>query len=306
MTDRSRRAGNADPAHESENSPESGNRERPGGSREPHGDGQPGREDGNGGRNKNGREDGNGPEDNPFAPPPDGEPDKPWQPRHPRGHGEGGSRWGSQWSRDQPGRHDGGFGGTGGSGQGGDGNGGGRRTPGLRWDPTDPKQRHARYALHGGIWGLFFALFGMPEVALLLGALSVYWGVSALRGPAGVRSVPTAHATAEDVAGTDRQAAPPAGGSRPGGMEVAVTPAQAAKARRTAAIGGLVAGVLTLLAVAASFTQQMVYEEYYTCRQDALTQAAREQCDDLPDGQVPPWISVTDRSEDAGRAFLDF
>ena len=52
----------------------------------------------------------------------------------------------------------------------------------MRWDPTDPLQRRARYALHAGIWGLFFSLLSLPEVALLLGALSVYWGISALRG----------------------------------------------------------------------------------------------------------------------------
>jgi hypothetical protein len=311
MTDRSRRAAHADPAHESEES-HSSDGQQPDGSPEPHrreeadAAGEPrggrrSRENREGGEDRGSGKDAG--EDNPFAAPPEGAEDRPWQPRHPKGGDErGGTRWGGQWSRRQPGRQDGGFGGPGSPDQGGDGdgrgNGGGRRTPGMRWDPTDPKQRHARYALHGGIWGLFFALFGLTEIALLLGALSVYWGVSALRGPSSVRSAPGAHATAEDVAGTDRKAdapggTPPQGGSRPGDAEVTVTPAQAAKARRAAAVGGLVAGLLTLLGVAGNFAQQMVYEEYYTCRQDALTQAAREQCQDLPDEQVPPWPSVT-------------
>ncbi len=264
-------------------------------------------------------------EDNPFAAPPEGRPDRPWQARRPedegspgdepsgdRSRGEGGegngggrSRWGSQWSPRQPGRHDGGFGGPKRPEQGGngDGNGGGRRPGRLRWDPTDPKQRHARYALHGGIWGLFFALFGLTEIALLLGALSVYWGISALRGsgPAGDDSAPTAHATAEDVAGTGRKSGDdgeqPAGAARPASVDVAVSPAQAAKARRAAAIGGLVAGVLTLLGVAGNFTQRMVYEDYYTCRQDALTQSARELCKDLPEDEVPPWLTMTSQQQ---------
>ncbi|THA24890.1 hypothetical protein E4198_09255 [Streptomyces sp. RKND-216] len=257
-------------------------------------------------------------EDNPFAAPPEGRPDRPWQPRRPKGDddregrgdggpggdtgagpGEGpgssgphgsqgsqGSPWGGRWSTQQPGRQDGGFGGPRRPDQGGDG---GRKTPGMRWDPTDPKQRHARYALHGGIWGLFFAVLGQFEIGLLLGALSVYWGVSALRGPSSVRSAASAHATAEDVAGTDRTGGG-GGASRPAGTELTVTPAQAAKARRAAAISGLVAGGLALLSVVGGFTQRMVYEEYYTCRQDALTQAAREQCEDLPDDQVPFWL----------------
>ncbi|TXS26981.1 hypothetical protein [Streptomyces sp. gb1(2016)] len=57
--------------------------------------------------------------------------------------------------------------GTGGpSGQGGgpEGNPGG-----LRWDPTDPAQRRARYAVLGGMWAFFFALFDFPEIAMLLG-----------------------------------------------------------------------------------------------------------------------------------------
>ncbi|EST39323.1 hypothetical protein N566_02625, partial [Streptomycetaceae bacterium MP113-05] len=189
-------------------------------------------------------------EDNPFAAPPDGRPDRPWRPRRPErgeggeGHGSdsqgkpepedakdsGGSPSGSRWSSKQPGPHDGGFGGSRRPDQSGDGN-GGRRTPGMRWDPTDPKQRHARYALHGGILGLFCALIGQIELALLLGAFSVYWGVSALRGPSSVRSTPTATANAEDVAGTDRTTpagASPSGDPPPSGPERGtVSPAQA-------------------------------------------------------------------------------
>ncbi|WP_431982633.1 hypothetical protein [Streptomyces qinglanensis] len=332
-------------------------------------------------------------EDNPFAPPPEGQPDRPWEPRVPRerdtgespgargtggtgsgpsgssgqGPGTGGgsadgsstggsstddsteggpqggdragaggsdgeqqsSGWGSQWSARQPGRQSGGFGG--GPGKAGSGSGNGRTngdqgpsgpggsggpdgpggTRGMRWDPTDPLQRHARYSLHAGIWGLFFALLSVPQVALLLGALSLYWGSNALRGklPAsatksGGRSAAKtakagkagkagkkdkggragrkgAAATAEDVAGTAR------GAERNGTAEdadgkprvpLAVTPAQADKAKRTAAISGLVTASLTLVIVGATFAFQFVYSDFYACQNDALTQSSRDDC----------------------------
>ncbi|NEB76557.1 hypothetical protein G3I40_15170, partial [Streptomyces sp. SID14478] len=53
-------------------------------------------------------------DDNPFAPPPEDAPDRPWQPRRPEGSdddssgGGGNSPWGSQWSDRQPGRSQGG------------------------------------------------------------------------------------------------------------------------------------------------------------------------------------------------------
>lgn len=129
------------------------------------------------------RRDGQGQDDNPFAPPPEGTPDRPWQPRHPSGD-EGGddrggrSPWGRNWSDRQPGRSSGGFGERP---RGPEGQGGGQQGPGMRWDPTDPAQRRARYALLGGMWAFFFALFNWPYLALLLGALALYWSISALR-----------------------------------------------------------------------------------------------------------------------------
>ncbi|MGW2119805.1 hypothetical protein ACWCPH_31380, partial [Streptomyces zhihengii] len=66
-------------------------------------------------------------DDNPFAPPPEGRPDQPWQPRHPADgssgdpssgdpsnssgsgrDGDGPSQGGGQWSSRQPGRSSGG------------------------------------------------------------------------------------------------------------------------------------------------------------------------------------------------------
>ncbi|MGC9495387.1 hypothetical protein [Streptomyces sp. WG7] len=203
-----------------------------------------------------GERDGATDKDNPFAPPPEGTPDRPWQPRHPSGdggdsQGDGGrSPWGRQWSDRQPGRSSGGFGERpGASGSGPEGPGGGT---GPRWDPTDPTQRRARYALLSGMWALFFALFTWPYVALLLGALALYWGISALRAK------PRAAADPDTPA-------PPA--------------AQTGRPQRTAAISGLVTSSLALVLVAASFSAQLVYSDYYTCRNDALTNEAKQSCE---------------------------
>lgn len=128
-------------------------------------------------------------QDNPFAPPAENAPEQPWQPRRPEQPSDSGDErptptppppppaWGGQWSERQPGRQDGGYGDRPGGGYGG-----GRRPDGPRFDPTDPAQRRARYAMICGMWGLFFALFlGWTYVGLLLGALALYWSVNALR-----------------------------------------------------------------------------------------------------------------------------
>ncbi|MFI9721463.1 hypothetical protein ACIHFE_17725 [Streptomyces sp. NPDC052396] len=209
-------------------------------------------------------------EDNPFAPPPQGQADRPWQPREPEGESggpEGGGRpdqppaWGSQWSSRQPGRHSGGFGGP----PGGDQNPSGGPGGGPRWDPADPAQRRARYALLAGLWGFFFALFSLEEVALLLGALSVYWGISSLR---------TKTAPREKGA-----PAPQPGGARP---------------QVTAAVSGLVMGGLALAIVLSTFGFQLVYRDYYTCVDDALTQTSRQSCQTHLPKQLRPLLSAED------------
>ncbi|MGQ4386403.1 hypothetical protein [Streptomyces sp. SAS_270] len=211
-------------------------------------------------------------EDNPFAPPPEGTPDRPWQPRRPAngrgsqddgrsgqpgqsGH-QGQSPWGNQWSDQQPGRSSGGrFGDRPGApqGQGGqEGPGGGPGT-GMRWDPTDPAQRRARFALLSGMWAFFFALFSWPYVALLLGALALYWGGSALRAK-------------PRTPDPDAPAPAPTASTRP---------------QTTAAVSGLVTASLAIVMVAAAFTAQLVYSDYYSCTNDALTNSAKQSCNDL-------------------------
>ena len=206
-------------------------------------------------------------DDNPFAPPPEGTPDRPWQPRRPAsgsdsgsgsgsgsGDSEGGDRgspWGSQWSDRQPGRSSGGFGERpGAKPEEPSGNGGGPGA-GMRWDPTDPAQRRARYALLCGMWAFFFALFSWPYVALLLGALALYWGISALRAKP---RTPDPDTPAAQTTG------------RP---------------QTTAAVSGLVTASLAIALVAAGFTAKLVYSDYYTCTNDALTNEAKQSCNDL-------------------------
>ncbi|MFG2295077.1 hypothetical protein [Streptomyces sp. NPDC048603] len=174
-------------------------------------------------------------DDNPFAAPPEGRPDQPWQPRH---------------GADEHQRREDGPGGGPGTGMGGG--------P-ARWDPTDPVQRRARYALLCGMWGFFFGLFGIPSMGLLLGALALYWGVSALRGKP---KQPDA-----------------AGGANPGTL-----PQAYARPQRTAAIGGLVTASLALLVAGSSYTLQIAYKDFYVCRDDALTRSAELKCnDELPE-----------------------
>lgn len=246
-------------------------------------------------------------DDNPFAAPPEDRPDQPWQPRHPShtpgnhsngGNGDSGEGrpddrpvWGSQWSDRQPGRQSGGFGGRpGGTGGPGGQGGGPEGSPGgLRWDPTDPAQRRARYAVLGGMWAFFFALFDFPEIALLLGALSVYWSISALRG--GPRKTPAAGAAgtgtgaAADASGPDRTPAPAQPGTPPGAPGAAQ---YAGRQQTTAAVSGLVTALLALAIVATGYTVQLVYRDYYTCVNDALTKSAAVSCNDkLPDPLEP-------------------
>ncbi|MEU5956910.1 hypothetical protein [Streptomyces sp. NPDC047525] len=218
-------------------------------------------------------------DDNPFAPPPEGTPDQPWRPRPGNGgnggdgpDGQGQSPWGSQWSDRQPGRSQGGGFGEGPGQQGPDGpsGSGSGSGSGMRWDPTDPAQRRARYALLSGMWAFFFALFGWRYVALLLGALALHWGISSLRAKP-KQPDPTAPAP-------QRPAADPA----------------STKPQTTAAISGLVTASLALAMVAATFAAQLVYRDYYTCVSDALTSQSKQECNDLLPKQLRPLLGERD------------
>ncbi|MEV4949090.1 hypothetical protein, partial [Streptomyces sp. NPDC053755] len=202
-------------------------------------------------------------DNNPFAPPPEGQPDQPWQPRRPEGSDDDSSSESSgsssgRWSSRQPGRSTDGWGrrperpsGEGGPDQG--------KGPGIKWDPTDPAQRRARYALLAGMWAFFFAIFEIRELALLLGALALYWAVSALRTkPKAATGDPSSPAAASVVRGATAAPGSSDGAGAaagPGASGAGARPGPA-RAQRTAAISGLVAGVLSLLIVAGGFTLQ--------------------------------------------------
>ncbi|MFE9814911.1 hypothetical protein [Streptomyces sp. NPDC005780] len=256
-------------------------------------------------------------DDNPFAPPPEDRPDQPWQPRHPANRGtngeddgesgdapEGGSSdnrpvWGSQWSSHQPGRQNGTFGGrpTGPGGPNGQGGPDGPRG-GLRWDPTDPVQRRARYSLLSGMWAFFFALFDFPEIALLLGALATYWSISALRAkpkePTAPGETAGAPGTTAAAQGHDAPSAPaPATGATAATAPQGTNYLQrGSRQQTTAAVSGLVTGLIALLIVATSFTVQLVYRDYYTCVNDALTKSGQLTCNDLLPKPLEPLFGV--------------
>ncbi|MCB5911757.1 hypothetical protein [Streptomyces pinistramenti] len=247
--------------------------------------------------------------DNPFAPPPADAPDQEWRPRHQHAHSHHGDEgqgrapgdeqppsWGSQWSSKQPGRQGGGFGtrpgrsGQQGSGQGGPGGPGG----GLRWDPTDPAQRRARYALLAGMWAFFFVLFSLPEVSLLLGALAIYWGISSLRAKPGSSAKAKAAATTAAMEGRPAPSAGPEAGRNPYGAPAPGGPAaqQSTRPQRTAAISGLVVAAVALMMVAATYTVHLAYRDYFTCVDDALTQSAAKSCEKLLPEKLRPLLSV--------------
>ncbi|MFG2209060.1 hypothetical protein [Streptomyces sp. NPDC048638] len=244
--------------------------------------------------------------DNPFAAPPADAPDQEWQPRRPHGRhddgdgdgdqeqqpGEQPQSWGSQWSSRQPGRQSGGFGsrpggrgGQQGGGQGGPGSGSGP----LRWDPTDPAQRRARYALLSGMWAFFFVLFSLPEVSLLLGALALYWGISALRAKPAAAKAGSATSAAAITAAMEGRPTPPAAPGQPLGGPTAPP---STRPQTTAAVAGLVTASLALVMVAATFTVQFVYRDYFTCVNDALTQQAGKSCEQLLPKELRPLLST--------------
>lgn len=239
-------------------------------------------------------------ESNPFAAPPEGTPDQPWDRRRDtagRGHdGDGGreggggdghdggrdgngnggdgnghggdgqdggdgrrSPWGRQWSSRQPRRESGGFGQSPEERPKPDG------APGPRWDPSDLRQRHARYAALTGSWALLSALLNWEWLALFTIAFALYWGIGALRG----------HPRPEGGA-AERQRDP--------------------AARRSLVLWascGVVSAGLALSLVAANFTVQMVYRDYFECAQDALTDASRKACaEHLPEVLHPVYVDT--------------
>jgi hypothetical protein len=229
-------------------------------------------------------------ERNPFAPPPQDAPEQPWQPRLPQQAGQSaGNR-----AEGDPGAD--GSGGPDGSGenrppvppphpwspnwQGGGGPGWPtppQGPPQPRFDPTDPAHRRSRYALTSGMAALFSGINSLQELALLFGALAIYWGISALR--ASTRG-PVATEPGTEAAPAPRPA-PPVGWPY----------AQRSRPQLPAALGGLITGGVAVALVLGSFALTLAYKPYYTCVNDALTTQATQSCDNL----APAWlVNATD------------
>ncbi len=210
-------------------------------------------------------------ERNPFAPPPADAPDQPWQPRIP----PAGQRPPAPDSEDQgqgeqpqvppphpwsPGHRGGGW---------------NPPPPAPKFDPTDPVQRKARYALSSGIGALLCLLLGYLPVSLLLGALAVYWAVSSLRGARTAQGAAPAQGTG---------GAQGVGGARGlGGAQAAASGAQT-----PAAVAGLFIGAASVLVTMGWFGTLTYYNDYVVCVQDAPTIEARHSCQ--VSDPAPRWL----------------
>lgn len=129
------------------------------------------------------------------------------------------------------------------------------------------------------MWGFFFGIFGIPSVGLLLGALALYWGISALRGK------PAEPADAGGSGARTPGQAPAQGGLAALGA--------AARPQRTAAVSGLVTASLAILLAMTSYGLQLAYKDFYVCRDDALTKTAELQCNTLlPDNALGKILQV--------------
>lgn len=231
-------------------------------------------------------------ERDPFAPPPADAPDRPWQPRAHQGRPE------DSGGDDHEDEGKGGAPENGGSGrprpevppphpwspgwQGRDPRGlMGPYQPGpqVRFDPNDPVQRRARYALLTGMWGLLFALVQRLDVALLLGSLALYWGISSLRGtPEGAGS----DAGKDTGSGAGKGAARDGATGSAAPVPAAPSPGRPGHPQASAALVGLVSGGVALAVTATFWTGTLTHKAYYDCQADALTQQALHSCSKLP------------------------
>jgi len=238
-----------------------------------------------------------GPRD-PFAPPPKDAPDRPWQPRghatepprkhegspdqdgtpqdappgrpRPSGPQPGGRPpvppphpWSPGYQGQQPPRPY------------------GPVPQGPRFDPSDPVQRRARYALLSGMWGIFFLILGVPDLTLLLASLALYWSISSLRGTAKTPAPPATGAPVGAPVGASVRA--------PVGYGQGYAP-RPVKPQVPAAVGGLIASVVGLALVATVFGVQIYYKSFYDCQNDALTKAAYNSCATTVSPQPPAWL----------------
>ncbi|MFG2842497.1 hypothetical protein ACGF12_04890 [Kitasatospora sp. NPDC048296] len=204
-------------------------------------------------------------EHNPFAPPPADAPDQPWQPRGPwptQGpEGNGGQGGGDRPQLPPP------------WGQGGGDGRPGQRPPvpqPPRLDPANPAHRRARNAALAGPFALVCLFAEFHWIALLVGLLGIYWGVSALRAK-------------QPAAGTP--------GTAPAG---AVPGVPAPNPLTPAALAGILTGAMTVAMVGLMVGLGVYYQDYATCVRDSLTNVGAENCDRY----APQWyVDFTGNAE---------
>ncbi|MDI2126779.1 hypothetical protein [Yinghuangia seranimata] len=210
-------------------------------------------------------------ERDPYAPPPEGAPDRPpaapWNLPGSGGSGsdgQGGGPWGDPRSgrdqrpdrdrdrdRDRERRDD-------------------ERTP------VDPRKRNARIAVWLGVWGLVIAVTVREEIGLVMGIAATVLGVRSLRGTSPARVGPRIE---QGPGGTARTPGRARRLARPARVETPPTASvQGTIARPQGALAGLVAGALTVVFVLGVWGFRTWQSDYYDCMDAALTNTAEKQC----------------------------
>lgn len=220
-------------------------------------------------------------ERDPYAPPPEGAPDRP--PSAPWNLPGAGSNSGAGRS------------GTGGSGPDNSGGSGGgpwgdpdshRDHRGRDRDddrpPADPRRRNARFALWLGVWGLFFGIFLWEEAGIVMGFAAAVLGFRALRGTSapvvGPRIEQGPGGTARTPGRARRFPRPARVRTAPGARTPGTAP------RPQGALVGLVTGVLAVVWVLGVWSFRWSQQDYYDCMDAALTKQAQQQCkSELPE-----------------------
>jgi hypothetical protein len=213
-------------------------------------------------------------ERDPYAPPPEGAPDRP--PAAPWNLPGAGGSGGSDDS------------GSGGSGSGGSGGGGwGDPRSGDRRDrdrerrdedrpPADPRRRNARIALWLGVWGLFFGFFLWEEAGIVMGVAAFVLGVRSLRGTSAPRVGPRVEqgpgGTARTPGRARRLARPARVNTAPGASTQGTVP------RPPGALVGLVTGALAVVWVLGVWSFRWSQQDYYDCMDAGLTKQAQDEC----------------------------
>lgn len=139
--------------------------------------------------------------------------------------------------------------------------------------PADPRRRNARIALWLGVWGLFFGLVVSEEIGIVMGVAAVVLGVRSLRGTSAPRVGPRVE---QGPGGTAHHPGPARRLDRP-----AAVPPQAERGKVTrppGAMVGLVTGVMAIVWVLSVWSFRWSHQDYYDCMDAALTKTAEQAC----------------------------